>query len=84
MSTMDPVLLQFKMQVGLMMAKMHSGSDEEQLKACQNLVQLAHDPKLRGPIIEIGALAALAALLVEGSDIVKVFTTMIIAGITLL
>lgn len=80
MSTMDPVLLQFKMQVGLMLAKMHSGSEEEKLKACQNLVQLSHDPKLRGPIIEIGSLCALSALLLEGSDVVKIFVTMIITG----
>ena len=84
MSTgMDPVLLQFKMQVGLMLAKMHSGTEEEQLKASNNLLQLAHDSKLRGPIVEIGSLGAISALLVEGSDIVQVFCCMIIAGMFL-
>jgi hypothetical protein len=77
---MDPVLLQFKMQVGLMLAKMHSGTEEEKSKACNSLVQLAHDTKLRGPLVEIGSLGALSALLIEGSDLVRVFVTMIIAG----
>jgi hypothetical protein len=82
MSTMDPVLLQFKMQVGMMLAKMHSGSDEEQARACNGLLQLAHDPKLRAPLVEIGAMGALAGLLVleGGAELVKVFVTMIIAG----
>ena len=81
---MDPVLLQFKMQVGLMLAKMHSGTEDEKLKACNSLVQLAHDPKLRGPLVEIGSMGALCALLVEGSDVVKSFVTMIVAGISFL
>lgn len=74
-------LATLRQRVGLLLAKMHSGSEEEMASACSTLAVLASKPEMQSSLRALGTLGAVNELLYHDPEIVRASCASVIGSI---
>lgn len=70
-----------RQQVGLLLAKMHSGSEQEMDAASSKLAFMASKPKMHTSLLRVGVMNAVNELLMRESEVVKASCASIIGSL---
>jgi hypothetical protein len=76
-------LATLRQRIGLLLAKMHSGSESDMNSACSTLAFLASKPQMQSSLLALGTLGAVNDLLGHATEIVRASCASIIGSLAL-